>query len=233
MSVPTKVTATSADLLDGDSVSFQACDPVTLTAGPTTVTESASDSFDVQDVVLTPGNAPGDTAGTAAAGTLAAPPTAATVVSWGSSRRTLRVTAAARSYLEVNENFNAGWQAVIDGRTLQPVQLDGWKQAWVLPAGTSGVVTLTYQPAATYRDAIVAGLAALLLCLAASLLPAGGAPLPWTTQPWMTEPWTAGRTPPRPPPVAALADGRQARPRPWPWPGWCSAGTRERSCCRW
>jgi arabinofuranan 3-O-arabinosyltransferase len=92
------------------------------------------------------------------------------------------VTAAARSYLEVNENFNAGWQAVIDGRTLRPVQLDGWKQAWVLPAGTSGVVTLTFQPAVTYRDAIVAGLAALLLCLAAGLLPAGGAPLPWTAR---------------------------------------------------
>jgi arabinofuranan 3-O-arabinosyltransferase len=104
----------------------------------------------------------------------------------------VRVTATTRSYLEVNENFNAGWRAAIDGRTLQPVQLDGWKQAWVLPAGTSGVVTLTYQPAVTYRDAIVAGLAALLLCLAAGLLPAGGAPLPWTTESWTPGPRRPG-----------------------------------------
>jgi arabinofuranan 3-O-arabinosyltransferase len=190
VSVPTEVTATSADLLDGGPVSFQACAPVALTAGTTTVSESASDSFDVQDIVLAPGDTgpasagSGDMAGTAVAGAAAAgTPVAAAVVSWGSSRRTVRVTAAARSYLEVNENFNAGWRAAIDGRTLQPVQLDGWKQAWVLPAGTSGVVTLTYQPAVTYRDAIVAGLATLLLCLAASLLPAGGTPLPWTPGP--------------------------------------------------
>jgi arabinofuranan 3-O-arabinosyltransferase len=197
VSVPTEVTATSADLLDGGPVSFHACAPVALTAGTTTVTESASDSFDVQDIVLAPGDTgPGDTgsasagsgdmgsggtAGTAVAGAAAAAtPVAAAIMSWGSSRRTVQVTAATRSYLEVNENFNAGWRAAIDGRTLQPVRLDGWKQAWVLPAGTSGVVTLTYQPAATYRDAIVAGLAMLLLCLAVSLLPAGGTPLPWT-----------------------------------------------------
>jgi arabinofuranan 3-O-arabinosyltransferase len=93
------------------------------------------------------------------------------------------VTASTRSYLQVNENFNAGWRAVIDGRALQPVQLDGWKQAWVLPAGTSGVVTLTYPPARTYHAAVAAGLVVLLLCLAASLLPAGGAALPWTTEP--------------------------------------------------
>jgi len=208
VSVPTEVTATPADLLDGRPVSFQACDPVRLAAGTTAVTESASDSFDVQDVVLAPG-----AAGTTAAATAAAVPTAATVVSWGSSRRTLRVTAAARSYLEVNENFNAGWQAVIDGKALPPVQLDGWKQAWVLPAGTSGVVTLTYRPAVTYRDAIVAGLAALLLCLAASLLPAGGAPLPWTTQPWTTQPWTAQPRTAEPGAAGQALPGRRRRRR--------------------
>jgi arabinofuranan 3-O-arabinosyltransferase len=196
VSVPTEVAATSADLLNGRPVSFQACDPVQMRAGTTTVTESASDAFDIQDVVLAPAGTPGAVAGTTVAGTAVAgtavagstaagstaavTPAAAAVVSWGSSRRTVRVAAATRSYLEVNENFNAGWQAVIDGRTLQPVRLDGWKQAWVLPAGTSGVVTLTYPPAVTYRAASVAGLVALLLCLAASLLPAAGAPLPWT-----------------------------------------------------
>ena len=188
VSVPTEVTATSADLLDGRPVSFQACGPVPLRAGTSAVAEGASDAFDIQDVVLDPSflpahhprHRPTGTAGAGAAAT--APPAAAAVVSWGSSRRTVRVTAAARSYLEVNENFNAGWQAAIDGRTLPPVRLDGWKQAWVLPAGTSGVVTLTYQPAAAYRDAIVAGLAVLVLCLAASLLRAGGTALPWTAE---------------------------------------------------
>src|SRR5258708_32366025 len=53
-SVPTEVTATSADLLDGRPVSFQACGPVALGAGTTTVAERASDSFDVQGTLRTP-----------------------------------------------------------------------------------------------------------------------------------------------------------------------------------
>jgi arabinofuranan 3-O-arabinosyltransferase len=79
--------------------------------------------------------------------------------------RKLRVAAPTRSYLVVNENFNPGWRAVVDGRRLQPVRLDGWKQAWVLPAGTNGVATLTYQPESLYRDAVAGGLAALALVL--------------------------------------------------------------------
>ena len=63
--------------------------------------------------------------------------------------------AAAPSYLVVNENFNVGWQAVIDGRQLRAVRLDGWKQAWLLPAGTHGVVTLTYGPDRLYLIAVV------------------------------------------------------------------------------
>jgi len=171
VNVPTEVTATSAQLATGRPVSFQACDPVQLDAGTTAVTEGGTDAFDIQDVVLDP-------AGAAATAT-APPPAAAAVLSWGASRRTVQVTAGPRSYLEVNENFNAGWRAAIDGQALQPVQLDGWKQAWVLPAGTAGIVTLTYQPTATYRTAIVVGLVLLLACLALSLLPAGDPPLPW------------------------------------------------------
>jgi arabinofuranan 3-O-arabinosyltransferase len=156
--VPTRVSGTFADLLTDRPLAFTACGGVTLAAGANQVTEPQSDVFDVQDVVL--GTAPGVRAVAAAA---AARPAAATVTSWTSSQRSLRVTAPVRSYLEVNQNFNAGWQAVLGGRRLRPVQLDGWKQAWVLPAGSSGLVTLTYQPESLYRDAVAGGLAALAL----------------------------------------------------------------------
>ncbi len=68
------------------------------------------------------------------------------------------MTAPTRSYLVVNENFNAGWQASLGGARLRAVRIDGWKQAWLLPAGTAGTVTLTYAPDALYRDAIFGGL---------------------------------------------------------------------------
>ena len=155
ITVPTKVSGTFADLLNERPMQFTACSPVTLTAGENQVTEPQADSFTVQDVVLT---------GKPLAARPSAP-AAAKIVSWTSSLRKLRVAAATRSYLVVNENFNLGWRAVVDGRPLSPVRLDGWKQAWVLPAGTNGVVTLTYQPESLYRDAVAGGLAALILVL--------------------------------------------------------------------
>ncbi len=51
------------------------------------------------------------------------------MVSWTSTSRMLRVSAATASYLVVNENFNAGWRAVIDRRQMPAVRVDGWKQA--------------------------------------------------------------------------------------------------------
>ena len=57
------------------------------------------------------------------------------------------------------------------GRALQPVRLDGWEQAWLLPAGTHGVVRLTYLPDATYRAALFGGLAALGLVILIALVP--------------------------------------------------------------
>ncbi|HMD95280.1 MAG TPA: discoidin domain-containing protein, partial [Trebonia sp.] len=187
--VPTGVTGTFADLLDGRPLRFTACLAVPLTAGTSRVTESATDPYDVRDVVVK----------TAGLGTPAAAPTAATVLSWTSSVRKLRVAAATRSYLEVNENFNAGWRAVLGGRELQPVRLDGWKQAWVLPAGTSGVVTLTYRPESLYRVALIGGLAALVLIIAVALaVPVwrrrARQPLAWPADPgprrlWPDRPW--------------------------------------------
>ena len=92
-------------------------------------------------------------------------------LTWTDSRRVLRVATAQSSYLEVAENYNAGWQAVLGGKALTPVRLDGWEQAWLLPAGSRGLVTLTYQPDRIYRDALFGGLALLAVVLAIALLP--------------------------------------------------------------
>jgi arabinofuranan 3-O-arabinosyltransferase len=175
--VPTRVWGTYADLLDQRPLHFAACSPVAIQAGGNQVTEPASDSYSVQDVVVgTPPPA------------VAAPAAPARVITWSSSRRVLRVTASTRSYLVVNENFNPGWRAVVDGRQLRAVRLDGWKQAWLLPAGTAGVVTLTYLPNAIYQGAILVGLSALALVLFVAVGPRG---------------WTRRRS--GPPPVAVAA----------------------------
>jgi arabinofuranan 3-O-arabinosyltransferase len=161
ITVPTKASGTFADLLNERPMRFTACSPVTLAAGANQVTEPQADSFTVQSVVLK--NKPFAARPSA--------PRAATIVSWTSSVRKLRVAAPTRSYLVVNENFNPGWRAVVGGHRLEPVRLDGWKQAWVLPAGTNGVATLTYQPQSLYRGAVAGGLAALALVLLVAVVP--------------------------------------------------------------
>jgi arabinofuranan 3-O-arabinosyltransferase len=75
------------------------------------------------------------------------------------------VSASAASYLTVAENFNAGWQATLHGRVLRPVRLDGWEQAWLLPAGSAGSVTLSYLPDGPFRLSVFGGLAALLVIM--------------------------------------------------------------------
>ncbi|MFD0775013.1 alpha-(1-_3)-arabinofuranosyltransferase family protein, partial [Streptomonospora algeriensis] len=80
---------------------------------------------------------------------------------WGDSERRFTVDVEEDSFLVVNENFNDGWEASVEGRSapLEPVRLDGWKQGWRLPAGTAGQVTLRYAPDGVYHAALAVGAA--------------------------------------------------------------------------
>ncbi|MFR9767156.1 alpha-(1-_3)-arabinofuranosyltransferase [Nocardia sp. SC052] len=66
---------------------------------------------------------------------------------------------------------NVGWRATsADGRVLEPVVVDGWQQAWLLPADATGPVTITFPVDRWYRLAIFGGLL-LLLPLAVLAVP--------------------------------------------------------------
>jgi arabinofuranan 3-O-arabinosyltransferase len=162
--VATRASGTVADIMGGRPMTFTACSAVPMAAGRDIVTEPEADAFSVQAVTMARSGA------LAVAGRGAAA-RAVTAVTWTPSRRVLRVVAGQPSYLIVNENFNAGWRAMLHGRSLQPVRLDGWKQGWLLPAGSRGLVTLTYQPDAQYRAALFAGLGALGVLLLIAAVP--------------------------------------------------------------
>jgi arabinofuranan 3-O-arabinosyltransferase len=162
--VATRASGTVADILDSRPLTFTACSAVSIAAGRNTVAEPAADAFSVQAVTMArPGGLAAVFSGAAAR--------AATAVTWTPSRRVLQIAATQPSYLIVNENFNTGWHAALHGRSLQPVRLDGWKQGWVLPAGSRGLVTLTYRPDVPYRAALFAGLGALGLILLVAAVP--------------------------------------------------------------
>ncbi len=79
----------------------------------------------------------------------------------------------AGSVLVVRQNQNAGWEAGVGGRRLEPVVVDGWQQGWVAPAdgdldGTT--VTARYAADTPYRAGLLAGLAVLVGLVAAALL---------------------------------------------------------------
>jgi arabinofuranan 3-O-arabinosyltransferase len=163
--VPTRASGTVEDLLTGRPLSFTACSRVPVAAGNTAIVEPSADAFSVQAVTVNL-QAARRTSGPAASSD------PVRTVSWTQSRRVIRVAAAQQSYLVVDENYNTGWQASLAGHILQPVRLDGWKQGWILPAGSRGLVTLTYGPQAQYEAALWGGgLALLAVVIVAFLLP--------------------------------------------------------------
>ncbi|GGV09226.1 membrane protein [Actinomadura cremea] len=189
--VQTKAAGTFGDLLAGRPVRFAACGAAPLKAGANRLTAVPLDSYRLETVIAGDRNVAAKKTGagetgageTGAEGTGAAAPVE--VVSWESGAREVRVDAAATSFLTVNENFNAGWRATADGTELRPVRLDGWKQGWIVPAGTRGTVELTYLPDRAQLVSVAGGLGLLVLLLAVAVRPVrrrrpprGRAPVP-------------------------------------------------------
>ncbi|MEU7630259.1 alpha-(1-_3)-arabinofuranosyltransferase [Nocardia sp. NPDC049220] len=78
---------------------------------------------------------------------------------------------AATRLLVLPVSTNAGWRATTsEGRVLVPLVVDGWQQAWLLPADNTGPVTISFPVDRWYRLGIFGGLA-LLLPLAVLAIP--------------------------------------------------------------
>lgn len=92
------------------------------------------------------------------------------VESWGKTSRRVRVDTSASALLVVRENVNSGWRASIDGHRLAAVRVDGWQQAFVVPAGSHGVVALTYAPQRPFTAGLIVGLVAAVLVVVLALL---------------------------------------------------------------
>ncbi|GAA3653366.1 alpha-(1-_3)-arabinofuranosyltransferase [Nonomuraea antimicrobica] len=163
--IPTKVTGSHTDLLEQRPVEIVGCSEAELAAGDNRVRVAGWDPFEIDSLVV--GALPEEPRGVAGA---------AVRGTWTASVREVEVSAPKDSYLVVNENHNAGWRAQINGETLKPIRIDGWKQGWELPAGTSGTVRLEYLPDRAYRLALVLGLAGIALLALAALVLRGPRP---------------------------------------------------------
>ncbi len=175
--LPTAVTGTVSQLRDLQPMSLRVCTgPVHLGPGEhLLVAGPSSGAFKVTGVI-----ARGPSAPAPAAPSAMAPARQAKVVGpWMARHRTVRLGAGGASYLVVAQNYNAGWRATFDGQTLTPVRVDGWQQAWMVPAGAAGTVSMVYTPDAAYRAALAVGAVLLVaLGLLALLRRRRKAPLP-------------------------------------------------------
>jgi arabinofuranan 3-O-arabinosyltransferase len=185
--VHTSIHSTVGALLRGEPVAARPCedDPIALPAGRQELLISPGDAFVVDGAQLSVPN-------TDLAGATTIP---AVVGAWGAARREVQVAPAATSrVLVVPESINPGWVAHAgDGSRLTSVTVNGWQQGWVVPAGITGTITLTFAYNSLYRIGLAGGLALLPLLVLLAAWPrrrAPGVDLP--TQPWDAGPWAIG-----------------------------------------
>lgn len=155
----TEATGTVRDLLQLRPLALKACADATidLAAGTHRIEMSPTAQLRLGSVTLDPG--------LARAERVVQP----VVRRWQAQSRVVDVPSSSSArVLVVHENANPGWTARLAGQPLRSVRVDGWQQGWVVPAGASGPVSLTFGPATPYRAGLLLGaaLAVLLLVLA-------------------------------------------------------------------
>ncbi len=162
--LPTAVTTTRGQVLARDDAALRVCGEVDLAAGKQRFQTLASGQFAVRSLTL---DSRDSATMVAAAGT--ADRSAVRVTRWEDTERTVDVGAArdVETLLVVRENANPGWLARMGETTLRPLRVDGWAQGWVVPAGASGAVDLSFAPQRALSLSLLTGalLAALLLVL--------------------------------------------------------------------
>ncbi|HYK28003.1 MAG TPA: hypothetical protein VEV61_08560 [Streptosporangiaceae bacterium] len=161
----TSVSGTVGDLVGLMPVKLSLCSPgesLSLPAGRQHLSATPSADFTITDVSLASQPVAGSKAESSR-------PRPVRVVTWQAESRAVKIGPGAASYLEVHENFNSGWKATLDGKALTPATLDGWQQAFIVPAGQGGTITLTFAPAATYHVGVIAASIALLALLAVAV----------------------------------------------------------------
>ncbi|RJO76811.1 DUF3367 domain-containing protein [Nocardia panacis] len=138
----TSVTATAAELRSGAPVPARVCtnpdatDAFDIARGRAEVTVAPTELFSVDRLQLNRNDLP-------VAPDLAAP--------------------ADTNLLVLPLSTNVGWQArTADGHSLSPIVVNGWQQAWLIPAGVTGPITLSFPIDRWYRLAIFGGLLLLL-----------------------------------------------------------------------
>ncbi|MDV6304320.1 alpha-(1-_3)-arabinofuranosyltransferase [Rhodococcus cerastii] len=193
--VRTSVTATADQFRSGEPLKASVCDsdtplnenfvnPVSLPEGRQDVVVQPGASFFVDGIRLRTMPIPADWPTSSA-------PRAARTTAWSADHREVTLTSATEDrLLVIPESNNSGWRATAPGGLeLSPVVVDGWQQAWIVPAGASGTISLDFTTDRWYRLGIFGGLLLLIPLLFVALRrprgvrDVGPSPRPWQSVP--------------------------------------------------
>jgi len=173
---------TVGEALTDAVVAATPCDvrSVQLDPGAHRLKVAASPAFLVESVVLDPIDSGVRSArGAATAGDVE-------VIEWQPAHRSVATPFSDEPrLLELTENTNPGWVASIDGVRLEPIQVDGWRQAWVIPSDAGGEVSIDFTPNGAYRIGLIMGamaVAGLLVLLMAPVRRRHGAAVPGSSR---------------------------------------------------
>lgn len=162
--VATRVEGPRSALWGDGVLRWVACTPVVLGTGTTHDVEVRGDAvMRPESVALVGADA-------------AAPSTAVPADVRASSATSLTGTVAdgPQRVLALAMNHNVGWEATVAGRPLDPLVVDGFRQGFVLPAGTSGPLEIRFAPDTPYRWALGLGLLLTLIVPVGLLVPDRG-----------------------------------------------------------
>jgi arabinofuranan 3-O-arabinosyltransferase len=173
-SYATSVTGAAAALVQMLPVNVRLCNPtgdVGLAAGTHWLQAGPSAEFAVTNLSLlgVPAHEQHAAAGSGSSSSSTSGPRRLRIDSWQPDHRTVVIGPGQSSYLEIHENFNQGWIAIFNRHRLPAVILDGWQQAFIVPAGQGGLITLSYTPASLYHLGLLASALALLSLVATAL----------------------------------------------------------------
>jgi arabinofuranan 3-O-arabinosyltransferase len=163
--LPTAVSARAGDVVQLRSVPVRICsgDSIELAAGAHRLTGEPGSAFTLSSLTLRPPNWEISRSQRANR--------KVHIQRWSDEQRSIDVESGPSAYLAIRENFNDGWQATLGEQRLSAVRLDGWQQGFVLPAGSGGVVELSFGPEDSYGMVLRLGGGLALVLVALALVP--------------------------------------------------------------
>lgn len=166
--IETSVLGQRPAALGTGSAFWQACENVEIPAGTTSISIGTWQALVPTGLVARSGDSP-------VAGSVAAAGVPLDVSEHAGGRLVGALEPAAyERLLALTQNANPGWRATVGEQELALQTVDGYRQAFRVPAGVAGPIVVEFGPDRAYRTALAAGGVAALGLLLLALWPGAG-----------------------------------------------------------